>query len=320
MVQTSSSTGSGSNQAHAHSSSSSGRQKRISLTKVRRDASVELDDETSDSIYSESGSDSDDDEEQNATTSRKRARSSSSTSIEQTSTHPTKYTKLKPETRQIEATVIENKWRNTTSAAQAKVKTVLSLVERPVINANREPERRKEAQASLAALSRIMETRLPHVPFPPETKEWHFDYEAILRSNRDLERQVAAAKHSGMLAQAEIVKEQRLLEAAEAELEDLEKNARAEQRARIQRERGTPQIWATPEEPKSDDASHIGLQKSTTRPVNSIDSQEETSPFVKELQNHLEGIEDNIAQVIKISDSVDRTSNILSLVTRSIDV
>ena len=49
---------------------------------------------------------------------------------------------------------------------------------------------------------------------------------------------MAAAKHSGMLAQAEIVKEQRLLEAAEAELEDLEKNARAEQRARIQRERG----------------------------------------------------------------------------------
>ena len=61
---------------------------------------------------------------------------------------------------------------------------------------------------------------------------------AHVTSQRDLERQVAAAKHSSVLVRAEISKEQRLLEEATAELEDLEKNARAEQKARIQRERG----------------------------------------------------------------------------------
>ena len=142
------------------------------MTRIRRDASVEQDEESSVSEYSEiSASDSGEDEEESQTRPRKRARGSTVSSDQcssilstspasllipsvATSKQP-KYTILKTEPRQVEAQVIKNKWRPTTAAAQAKVKTILSLVERPVINSNRDLERRKEAQTSLAALSRM---------------------------------------------------------------------------------------------------------------------------------------------------------------------
>ena len=123
------------------------------------------------SEYSEiSASDSGEEEEDVESRPRKRARGSTVSSdqgsillmsliptltIDEVTTKQTKYAILKTETRQVEAKVIKDKWRPTTAAAQAKVKTILSLVERPVINSNRDLEQRKKAQTSLAALSRM---------------------------------------------------------------------------------------------------------------------------------------------------------------------
>lgn len=60
----------------------------------------------------------------------------------------------------------------------------------------------------------------------------------LTQQQKDLEQQLAAAKHSSALARVEIAREEKLLVDAQEELEDLERNAKAEQKAQSRRERG----------------------------------------------------------------------------------
>ena len=94
--------------------------------------------------------------------------------------------------------MVKQKWHAASQAAQSTVKDLLSMTEKPVITASGDSKRRIESQVTLGSLNRRFANlqvfrfltqvpsfvkRLPRMPFPTDTKDWHFDYESILRSN-----------------------------------------------------------------------------------------------------------------------------------------
>jgi kinetochore protein Fta7 len=127
----------------------------------------------------------------------------------------------------------------------------------------------------MPSVSRRLSKRLPRMPFPPGTKEMHFDYEAMLNSNvsalplhhpypihllssplhnlrtqsihplscsptnpifqRALEHQLTQSTHTLALIAAETAKETALLAADEANLVALERNAKAAAKQRARR-------------------------------------------------------------------------------------
>lgn len=94
-----------------------------------------------------------------------------------------------------------------------------------------------------------LERRLSKIPFPPGTKELHFNLETILASNvssnlpnrtfnlltrvqQALDSQLTPATHAVGLLKAELAREERSLAAEIKILQDLKTNARAEESLR----------------------------------------------------------------------------------------
>ncbi|MCJ1472155.1 hypothetical protein MMC13_000802 [Lambiella insularis] len=139
---------------------------------------------------------------------------------------------LKPRLRYIHQDVIKRNWRVLPEAVQSRVRELLVAVQRPVICRHREGKSREEAQEALNTVTRTLAKRLPRMPFPMKTKEEHFDYERLLNKNLSLEHQLTPAIHSIALLEGQIVKEEALLAKETIALQELNRNARAEETLR----------------------------------------------------------------------------------------
>lgn len=53
----------------------------------------------------------------------------------------------------------------------------------PVLAKHTKAAGKLEAQDAIALVTRGLCKRLPKMPFPPTTKEWHFDYDGLAKSN-----------------------------------------------------------------------------------------------------------------------------------------
>ena len=116
---------------------------------------------------------------------------------------PRKFAALKPRFRYINQDVIKTKWEVLPEHVQRRVQEILVAGERPVIARLPEETKRIEAQAALGAITKTLGIsipsswlealllttfgrlvkRLPRMPFPPKTKEEHFNYEALISKN-----------------------------------------------------------------------------------------------------------------------------------------
>ena len=95
----------------------------------------------------------------------------------------TRYPTLQPEIRHIAPETVNTKWINLSPAAQRQVRDLIRAAARPVLVRYRDDDRRVEAQAAVDELRDEIERKLPRFPFPPDTRDGHFDYEALLDGN-----------------------------------------------------------------------------------------------------------------------------------------
>jgi len=94
-----------------------------------------------------------------------------------------KFQCLKPRTRDISYSILKSKWASLPPPAQQQVREILKAARRPIILAQRNEKRRAEAEAALDPLVKKLERRLPRMPFPPKTKDGHFDLDKLLERN-----------------------------------------------------------------------------------------------------------------------------------------
>ncbi len=134
-----------------------------------------------------------------------------------------------------------------TEPSQSRLLNLFETVQRPVLTSYRDDKGKREAQSALAPVVRTLGKRLPRMPFPTYTKDWHFDFEKILdsnvrrytssfcctewhvrslmRSQRVLESLLTPAIHSIELLKAQIEVEERALDMDREQLGELERNA-----------------------------------------------------------------------------------------------
>lgn len=152
-----------------------------------------------------------------------------------------KYQHLRAHTRHIPQDTITTKWINLPPPAQQAVRTLFKATKRPVLANMREGQRRTEAELTLNAVIQKLEKRLPRMPFPPKTKDAHFDLEKVLERNRVLEGELTPALHWVELLKGEVEKEEEALERDRVALAELEANAKVEERRR--RKQGKKVGW-----------------------------------------------------------------------------
>ncbi|PGH12788.1 hypothetical protein AJ79_04012 [Helicocarpus griseus UAMH5409] len=224
---------------------------------------------------------------------------------------------LKPRTRHIAERTIKTKWTTLPDSVQEKVKELFRAIERPVITRHRDERKRIDAQAAVVVVRKNLGRRLPRMPFPPGTKDADFDYEVALNDNRALELQLATATNSADLLRAEIRREEAQLAKEKAQLEELEKNARAAQAERKKQAKNAHPVIRRLERSRQQGGGYKDLifaePKGHESMICEIDANSELYPLVKQLRNHLESMQNNASQVSGLGEAIARSQSSLNL-------
>lgn len=93
------------------------------------------------------------------------------------------YPALESQIKHVPPDVVSSKWVNLSNTSQEQVRRLLRAVQRPVVARYRDDSKRAEAQLAIHSFIETLERKLPRFPFPPNTKDAHFDYEKLLDSN-----------------------------------------------------------------------------------------------------------------------------------------
>ncbi|OCL12131.1 hypothetical protein AOQ84DRAFT_360907 [Glonium stellatum] len=220
---------------------------------------------------------------------------------------PKKFQHLKARTRNIPQNVVASKWAPPSQLVQQQVRELFKAAKRPVILSRRDDRRRLEAETILGAVVRKLEDRLPKMPFPPKTKEVHFDLEKLIERNRMLENQLTPAMHSVDLLKAEIEKEEMQLERDQEVLAKLEENAKAEKTRQKEQVTKTHPLLRLPKnfEIDGDGPDDINLvNPKSTEPLLLDNPDPELAPLLDQLRNHLESMQANHSQIQGIENAM----------------
>ncbi|KAA6414456.1 MAG: hypothetical protein FRX48_01205 [Lasallia pustulata] len=227
----------------------------------------------------------------------------------------TKFAALKPRVKYVPQRVIRSQWRVLPEVVQYKVKEIFRSLERPVITSHRDEGKRTEAQIAVASITRTLGRRLPRMPFPPDTKEIHFNYEALLDSNRGLEAHLDRAIHSAALYKGEIEQEQHLLAEEKQNLEALEKNARTEESLYRRQASKCHKLLQSERVGKEEDGlDAIGFIENVPGTATHLNQQHldaKLKPVVVQLRNHLDSMQSNTAEIKGISEALIRAEAVL---------
>jgi hypothetical protein len=90
---------------------------------------------------------------------------------------------LKARTRKIPQDKITSEWKALTAPAQDKVRDILTIARRSVVNTSRNGKRAQQTDEAVEALMERLLQRLPRMPFPPRTKELNFDLDKLLEQS-----------------------------------------------------------------------------------------------------------------------------------------
>ncbi|KAI9826187.1 MAG: hypothetical protein M1819_007443 [Sarea resinae] len=221
-----------------------------------------------------------------------------------------KFATLKPRTRHVPWETVRTQWEPLSDSAQAHVRELFRAVERPVVTGHLDEGKRAESQSALSSILRKLESKLPKMPFPLNTRDVYFDYEKLLDSTRGLESQLTPSIHSVALLRAEIEREERALADEKEQLDELETNAAAsETRHRKQAKKLHP-LLQTPLHAKGheDNAKLVRLIKPDPLEPRLVDDQDpDLEPIVQQLRNHLDSIQSNTTQINDLGKALLRT-------------
>lgn len=90
---------------------------------------------------------------------------------------------LEPQIKRVAPDVVNSKWMNLSPPAQDQVRELFRTVARPLLMRYRDDERRAEAEEAMGDFLQTVDRKLPRFPFPPGTRDAHFDYQKLLDSN-----------------------------------------------------------------------------------------------------------------------------------------
>ncbi|KAI9697241.1 MAG: hypothetical protein M1836_004805 [Candelina mexicana] len=221
------------------------------------------------------------------------------------------YPVLKARTKTVPSEVVASKWEVLSEPVQIRLLDLFKAVQRPVLSSYRDPKRRNEAHSALAPVVRTLAKRLPRMPFPSNTKDWHFDYEKLLDSNRLLESLLTPTIHSIELLKAEIDKEERALNGDRKQLDELEQNAAFAEKERTRQTKKAHALLRLQDSPaaNADETNVTGIPIKTPGSTLTLESELDPnlSPLAEQLQNHLESMQSNTAQVSNVVTALVRT-------------
>ncbi|KAI9886003.1 MAG: hypothetical protein M1823_002225, partial [Watsoniomyces obsoletus] len=238
---------------------------------------------------------------------------------------------LEPQIKRVAPDVVNSKWSNLSPPAQEQVRDLFRTVARPLLMRYRDEERRLEAQEAIGDFLETLDRKLPRFPFPPGTRDAHFDYEKLLDSNvriflsfataklddrdvdgsqRTLEAQLTPATHSIGLLKEAIRQEEAALEIEKRRLEALERETSAEEAIRGKHAKPVPhpllQRLNDDAAAAESDPSAIALITHETQPTLSFDKDDdpELAEVLRQLHSRLKGMRDNATQASNLNEAV----------------
>ncbi|KAF6237885.1 hypothetical protein HO173_004086 [Letharia columbiana] len=128
---------------------------------------------------------------------------------------------MKSRVKHVSQNIIRSKWTVLDGDAQAKVEELLRSTELPVLASYSSEQRKIVAQIALRSINGTLCKCLPRMPFPPKTKEIHFDYDTLVKDNRDLQQSLATSVKSNLSLVNEVEKQKLALSSERHELEGL---------------------------------------------------------------------------------------------------
>ncbi|RPB05531.1 hypothetical protein L873DRAFT_1797934 [Choiromyces venosus 120613-1] len=219
---------------------------------------------------------------------------------------PAKMPILKPRVRNIPQEVVEAKWGFLSDKGREDLMDVIKAAERPVLMTFRRENRRVEAQEVLHRVVRKIGNSLTKVPVPPLGKDTHLNYEKLLDKNRALEAILEPDLRQIADLEAEIEKEQKLLEKEEDYLQELKKNATAQETIRRQKSRNMhPILRNIPSKPDPiDSAEKINLTSysSAASLHYDVNSDRQLHPLTTQLQQHLASMQGNSGSLGEVTE------------------
>jgi hypothetical protein len=87
---------------------------------------------------------------------------------------------LKARQTRIQQDVILNEWKQLPPSIHPRIRDVLVTAKRSTVRPSRSSKKADEADAAVESLQRRILSRLPSMPFPPNSKEINFDLEKLL--------------------------------------------------------------------------------------------------------------------------------------------
>ncbi|PQE10535.1 Kinetochore fta7 protein [Rutstroemia sp. NJR-2017a BVV2] len=256
----------------------------------------------------------DDRQEQQPKTKRQRAEEQQDNRAEiEKPEKPPNYRHLTAVTRRISRETIDTKWEPLPPGCLEKISDLLVDVQRPVILQVRDERKKTQASTAIQMISRRLISRVRKgMPFPKSTRtnrEDDFDFEKILDYNLALEAQLTPVVHSNELLEAELRKEQILLENEQKYLADLEANAKDEASKRRQTARKAHPLLQSEESiPREELDSILGPDAQSSPPVTLDTSKyQDLEDIMKSISGHVGSIQGNLEQIEGIGEAMTKT-------------
>lgn len=90
------------------------------------------------------------------------------------------YLRLKPYTKQFTTDTISSDWRIMPQSAQDQMKAIIVRAKRMIVGRAGDLRKAAEVEQALDPLAKRLDRRLPRMPYPPRTKDVHFDMDKML--------------------------------------------------------------------------------------------------------------------------------------------
>lgn len=90
------------------------------------------------------------------------------------------YIRLKPYTKQFTTDTISSDWRIMPQSAQDQIKSIVIRAKRMIVGRAGDLRKAAEVEQAIDPLAKRLDRRLPRMPYPPRTKDIHFDMDRLL--------------------------------------------------------------------------------------------------------------------------------------------
>lgn len=227
---------------------------------------------------------------------------------------PLSYRRLAAVTRRVSLETINTKWEALPPGCLDKISELLIDVQRPVVLQIHDERRKTQASTAIQMISRRLLSRIRKgMPFPKgarTNREDDFDFEKILDYNRALESQLTPVLHSNDLLEAELRKEEVLLENEERYLAELEANAKDEAISRRQAARKAhPLLQFEVNSTGKVLNDNIGLDEDADTASITLNTSkyQDVEGIFKNINGHVDSIKGNLQQVEGITEAMAKS-------------